>query len=246
MGNTCCTGNEQGTPIEEMKEMEPIQEAKAMDAEPAKNEEPGKPEVAPEPEPEVEEPKVAEAAKEEAERPEPAGASELQPCEFTVILKKPDPAGKWGFTLSNTKAQLAFLRDKDGIIEDWNKHNPTKAIRMGDEVIKVNGVSGIPATLMEALKSETAEIVFKRQLKLTVETKGEGPLGLELSDDTCEVKAISAGEVETYNKTAHVCLQIQPGDLLAEINGAKTSKEDASKLEEGKAHVLVFQRPGVE
>merc|ERR1719356_604811 len=116
MGNTCCTGNEQGTPIEEMKEMEPIQETKAIDAEPAKNEELGKPEVAPEPEPEVEEPKVAEAAKEEAERPEPAGASELQACEFTVILKKPDPAGKWGFWLSNTTAKLVFQRDKDGVI----------------------------------------------------------------------------------------------------------------------------------
>jgi len=44
---------------------------------------------------------------------------------------------------------------KDGIVQEWNKSNPDKAIQADDLIIEVNGIKDTSEALLGEIKSST-------------------------------------------------------------------------------------------
>mmetsp|Transcript_39037 Transcript_39037/g.112092 ORF Transcript_39037/g.112092 Transcript_39037/m.112092 type:complete len:139 (-) Transcript_39037:121-537(-) len=83
--------------------------------------------------------------------PEKEGAS---PKEFTITLKK--AAGlRLGVDVDLTDG-IALVIDKvnPGLVEEWNKANPGKAVAAGYKIVSVNGTNGNAQAMTEVCKSD--------------------------------------------------------------------------------------------
>mmetsp|Transcript_102359 Transcript_102359/g.285194 ORF Transcript_102359/g.285194 Transcript_102359/m.285194 type:complete len:211 (+) Transcript_102359:109-741(+) len=63
-------------------------------------------------------------------------------------------SGALGVTFGVFKRVLVVQEVKDGPIKDWNTKNSKKKIRPGDQILKVNGISDTPQTILETLKED--------------------------------------------------------------------------------------------
>lgn len=80
--------------------------------------------------------------------------------EFSVVIT--DTKKKLGVELSYSKASMSlFIREvaEEGMAAEHNKKNPESAIREGDRVIAVNGITGTASQLLEAYRGENSAVL---------------------------------------------------------------------------------------
>mmetsp|Transcript_70031 Transcript_70031/g.193721 ORF Transcript_70031/g.193721 Transcript_70031/m.193721 type:complete len:136 (-) Transcript_70031:125-532(-) len=77
--------------------------------------------------------------------------------EFTIKVDRRSE-GKLGLSLELPGCRVDGVND--GLVAQWNEQNPTKQVKVGDTIVKVNGISqGISEQLA---KADVLEIVFMR------------------------------------------------------------------------------------
>lgn len=86
-----------------------------------------------------------------------------RPTDF-VVLDKPSQVCKLGMdanrqTLQSTR--LLVTKIKEGLLDDWNKKNPSRAVTVGHYITAVNGVRGNASELVDEIKNaETAGMMY--------------------------------------------------------------------------------------
>eukprot|EP00747_Dinoflagellata_sp_TGD_P032872 gnl/TRDRNA2_/TRDRNA2_136266_c0_seq1.p1 gnl/TRDRNA2_/TRDRNA2_136266_c0~~gnl/TRDRNA2_/TRDRNA2_136266_c0_seq1.p1 ORF type:complete len:143 (-),score=28.79 gnl/TRDRNA2_/TRDRNA2_136266_c0_seq1:90-518(-) len=83
--------------------------------------------------------------------------------QFMVTLRRTNATDVLGIDVNHSdKITLLVDRVKDeGLVPDWNKSNPDRAIRPGDRIISVNGVAGKAMDMLEATRGASVELVLK-------------------------------------------------------------------------------------
>mmetsp|Transcript_34040 Transcript_34040/g.67637 ORF Transcript_34040/g.67637 Transcript_34040/m.67637 type:complete len:146 (-) Transcript_34040:195-632(-) len=63
--------------------------------------------------------------------------------DVTFFIKvNPKPGDKVGLDVTGLGPQLKVKTINPGIIKDWNTSNPKQAVRVGDFIVSVNGITG--------------------------------------------------------------------------------------------------------
>mmetsp|Transcript_49469 Transcript_49469/g.124599 ORF Transcript_49469/g.124599 Transcript_49469/m.124599 type:complete len:138 (+) Transcript_49469:126-539(+) len=135
MGNKCCAAEEVAGGQKDITEAQRSLATKAPDAE----------------EPEPASPAAAEEPKKSTTR------------EWTVTLKKGGGA-RLGVDVDLTDGVTMLIDSVNaGLMEEWNKANPDKAVKQDDRVISVNGQRGNATALTEVCKKDDVlEMLVKR------------------------------------------------------------------------------------
>merc|ERR1712216_105794 len=170
-------------------------------------------------------------------------------CEFTIKLKKSAVSSKWGFFLSysDNGMTMAFKDTNGEAMQEWQNSNPMKNVRIGDEIVSLNGIHGDAETLLGVMRrSNELEIVLRRQLFIYVAVKK--PLGIVFDDpDSLKVVSVSAGNIRLYNGSCLPNMSIVPGDVLLSVNGNfENLLGEIQKAAPSEDLSLVFERPKVQ
>mmetsp|Transcript_13321 Transcript_13321/g.31275 ORF Transcript_13321/g.31275 Transcript_13321/m.31275 type:complete len:147 (+) Transcript_13321:82-522(+) len=87
---------------------------------------------------------------------------QLNSNEFIVTLTKQEGAERLGIDVDLTHGALLVEKVDGGLMGDWNRANPDRAVKKGDKVIAVNGVRYDP-------KAMTAQCRQSNDLELLVQ-----------------------------------------------------------------------------
>merc|ERR1712216_415830 len=77
-------------------------------------------------------------------------------CEFALRLTRSDLSSKWGFVVvsySNESNMLAFKDTSGEAMQEWQTNNPMKKVRIGDEIISLNGITGDAEAILGVMKT---------------------------------------------------------------------------------------------
>mmetsp|Transcript_99665 Transcript_99665/g.277565 ORF Transcript_99665/g.277565 Transcript_99665/m.277565 type:complete len:141 (-) Transcript_99665:214-636(-) len=92
------------------------------------------------------------------------GGGEEEMTEFNITLKKTADEPRLGVDVDLTD-NVCLLVDKvnDGLIMNWNKEHPDKAVKVNDKIVSVNGTRGDAHKMTEVCKeSDDLEMVIQR------------------------------------------------------------------------------------
>merc|ERR1712113_1359606 len=87
--------------------------------------------------------------------------------DFRVKLTR-RPGSKLGLSVSNVssksqKVALAIKEIKAGIVDEWNNKHPEAAIKVGDFIIRCNGIHDDGSRILEAVtRSSELDVTFRR------------------------------------------------------------------------------------
>jgi len=143
--------------------------------------------------------------------------------EHVVTLHRTGGA-KLGFTF-DTKSPVPKITKvvPGGLLDLWNQKHPGGAVKVGDEIIEVNGVQGSTSIFLAAFKTSTLLKIklWRRAYSITLDKSDASPLGLSLSTDSAAVLVVtginSDGLVGQWNMR-HPEAQVQLGDEILEVN----------------------------
>lgn len=87
-----------------------------------------------------------------------------RPVEFQVTLVKNATTPLIGLGIAPSGSQTLLLKMvKEGMVQEWNKANPSQQIRAGDRIVGLNGMRGDAQKLLEAIQSNSSlAITFLR------------------------------------------------------------------------------------
>lgn len=108
-----------------------------------------------------------------------------EPTKFELTIKHPKEiitnfdkgadglAGKLGLDIAHSCLEsLCVKRVKAGMVQDWNKKHPKRAVGPGDRIVEINGQRGAASSLLDLLSTQTKlKIIFSRT-KLEGATSG--------------------------------------------------------------------------
>jgi len=88
------------------------------------------------------------------------GLGIARPTLVEVVLKKP---GDLGITINYKKSSMGIwiATLKDGLVMQWNKDHPDKAIKPHDRIVTVNGKGGHSAVLVEMLRDQSETVTLQ-------------------------------------------------------------------------------------
>mmetsp|Transcript_36858 Transcript_36858/g.83750 ORF Transcript_36858/g.83750 Transcript_36858/m.83750 type:complete len:144 (-) Transcript_36858:166-597(-) len=141
MGAKCCAGEEMknGQPEASVDAMPAVGAAKPMEEEPIKTTAP------------------------------PAAATytdskDAKTEEFVIKVRKTEGNARLGVDVDLTEGGFLIIdKVNDGLVNDWNKANPSKAIACGDKVVAVNGTRGNATAMTDICKScDNLEMTVQR------------------------------------------------------------------------------------
>jgi len=154
--------------------------------------------------------------------------------------------GKLGVAIVPEDNTMRFERlDMEGAVADYNASNNGKAVKVGDFVTSVNGVTGCaPLMLEEATKQDELQLTLARSRAFRATFKKSGSLGVTFGvfPKTLVVKEISSGPLEKWNSTNKHYV-IQPGDLFIEVNGVKDNGAEMLDALKADGDLRVMIRP---
>mmetsp|Transcript_70357 Transcript_70357/g.177329 ORF Transcript_70357/g.177329 Transcript_70357/m.177329 type:complete len:141 (-) Transcript_70357:36-458(-) len=98
-----------------------------------------------------------------AAKPGNTEKKESEGQEWTITLRK-TPGSRLGVDVDLADGEtLQVDTVNEGLVNDWNKANPSKEVRKDDRIISVNGVRGTATKLTDVCKSaEVLEMVVQR------------------------------------------------------------------------------------
>mmetsp|Transcript_2474 Transcript_2474/g.5379 ORF Transcript_2474/g.5379 Transcript_2474/m.5379 type:complete len:356 (+) Transcript_2474:185-1252(+) len=163
----------------------------------------------------------------------------------TVVINK-EPGESFGLRLAGSKdsGDIKVAGITGGLVEKWNESTPDLAVQPGDVIVKVNGVAGDTAKMVEQLKKESGSFVLVihrpnggfASLE-NKEAKAKAPV--EEEQPSAEVAAASSGngfersrhdEVVSRRRPAgtefEVCMDKSGGEAL----GLKLTKDQEQNL----------------
>mmetsp|Transcript_112875 Transcript_112875/g.207178 ORF Transcript_112875/g.207178 Transcript_112875/m.207178 type:complete len:1342 (-) Transcript_112875:80-4105(-) len=112
----------------------------------------------------------------------PAAPAPSAVMEYTVRLVRTEGSGLGLDVVPNFKAAtLVVKRVKSGLVEDWNRSNPSNRVTAGDEVFEVNGFQGDARTLASQCVDSGRQLVMKLYRK-GKELQQEGQTSPDSSD----------------------------------------------------------------
>mmetsp|Transcript_75360 Transcript_75360/g.224682 ORF Transcript_75360/g.224682 Transcript_75360/m.224682 type:complete len:221 (-) Transcript_75360:36-698(-) len=137
---------------------------------------------------------------------------------------------------------------EDGVVVDFNSSYPKQAIQPGDYITSVNGVKGGAFKMLsEARDMDDLSVTICRTRTFRAEVNKTGALGATFGvyNKVLVVQDIKAGPLLEWN-AANIEQEIQPGDQILEVNGAKgISLDIADALKEnGQLSILVLPLAG--
>jgi len=167
----------------------------------------------------------------EQSEPDPEGSPSgdpLGPGEYLVDIFK-DNRGA-GFDIEAHGNSILVARLKSGALEDWNlahEQDHEFRVRLGDRVVRVNGVEGESQDLVQELKKKgKMRIIFRRAREFNVNVHKAGrELGICVNAgheklDMLKVSATRPGAVEDWGQ-ANPGRAVQGGDRILAVNGIR-------------------------
>ncbi|CAE8735145.1 unnamed protein product, partial [Polarella glacialis] len=92
---------------------------------------------------------------------QPTGAA--QTVEFTIVLRKTASCSRLGLDVDLLSDCLLVTRVEAGLADMWNQANPDSQLRVGDRIVRVNGLSKDVDAMTASCKSHTVlEMVVQR------------------------------------------------------------------------------------
>jgi len=142
---------------------------------------------------------------------------------FTVQVDKSN-GGKLGLQFDAGTARVDTI-NRDGLIADWNASHPESKVRLGDQLLEVNGrhvlTHGVDQ-LHEVIRREQQmmKLVFAQAHFFDVcIQRGLGQkLGLKFHPGTLEIDSIDGDGLAGEWNLANSQLAISPGDRILEVN----------------------------
>jgi len=156
--------------------------------------------------------------------------------EFQIqILKDGDGAG---LEIESVNGMLLVAKLKRGPMARWNAshaHEPRAMVRIGDRILKVNGVEGDGNLLIDELKKDkhlTLVLRHAQLFKVEVE-KGSRELGMcvvggNVKLDMLKISALRDGVIQQWKSESG--WEVQVGDRITTVNGV--SGDPQAMLEE--------------
>jgi len=175
------------------------------------------------------------------------------PKQFTINLEK--SVGKLlGADLDVSCGRMGYLTIimKDGIFAEYNRTaTPDKQLRVGDYIMKVNGIQGNSLSMLDCLKRENKfEVTIQRPLLFNIAVSrkdAKTQLGVTLverpSGNSLLIKEVIKGLVMEWN-IMHPEQEVRAGDRIVSVNGKGGEVQeliDASKV--GTQLQLAISRP---
>mmetsp|Transcript_42990 Transcript_42990/g.118897 ORF Transcript_42990/g.118897 Transcript_42990/m.118897 type:complete len:218 (-) Transcript_42990:167-820(-) len=178
-----------------------------------------------------------------------APGADVESLVFDIVLRKASPSEPLGLVVTETADPPGlFVRAAREIAaEALATPNPGGCFLPGDEILKVNGVTGSPAALSAAMTDvAVVEIQARRLVKYRLSVVKKKTLGLKACEDTLEVVRILPGEICEYNKRVRPALQVFAGDKVVAANGVTESPaavlEKIASVQEGEVVELTMSR----
>eukprot|EP00419_Tripos_fusus_P011282 CAMPEP_0172665904 /NCGR_PEP_ID=MMETSP1074-20121228/7514_1 /TAXON_ID=2916 /ORGANISM="Ceratium fusus, Strain PA161109" /LENGTH=196 /DNA_ID=CAMNT_0013482255 /DNA_START=68 /DNA_END=658 /DNA_ORIENTATION=+ len=154
--------------------------------------------------------------------------------------------GKLGVAIVPEDNTLRFERlDMQGAVADYNASNRGEAVKVGDFVTSVNGVTGFAPMMLEAAtRHEDLQLTLARSRMFRATVKKSGSLGVTFGvfPKTLVVKEICSGPIEKWNSTNKHYV-IQPGDLFIEVNGVKDNGTEILEALKADGDLRILIRP---
>lgn len=162
------------------------------------------------------------------------------PNRFVATLKKTGRTTELGLDVTLRGDVILVDRVTSGVVAEWNRLHPQKALQAGDAIVSVNGLSGDSSSMMEVIRTQiTLKVTVARGGVGQAEEKSRRPavraadfrvvvrkgpgntnLGIDykMRGETIEVTRITGGLIGTWNRAnpKHDVLQ---GDLIVAVNG---------------------------
>lgn len=112
-----------------------------------------------------------------------AGDAEDDGSEFVVNVERPSSRSTLGLGLSPRGEELRVVKVKNGLIHKWNEENEAHAIRRGDSIVGVNGLTGSASELLSNIRVAhgCVELQVHRSARMDAEEPAAGGDGLGAS-----------------------------------------------------------------
>ena len=85
--------------------------------------------------------------------------------EYVVVIEKTDFANITGLQVKQSKYVVEVHMLKSGLIKEWNRQNAGRAVKVGDQLVEVNGVRGPSSKhiLQKFQREQRLELIFMRK-----------------------------------------------------------------------------------
>jgi hypothetical protein len=142
--------------------------------------------------------------------------------ETSTTLVDPQQSTTLGvdFALLFQKVVVVCAIKAGGLIDVYNKANPSTAIEAGDVLVSCNGVREDSSQMLLASKqSDYLQFLVRRVRKFQATLCLSDSLGLRLDATTMTVMEILDGPTMEYNKRSAAGFQIMKDDRIVEVDG---------------------------
>jgi len=157
--------------------------------------------------------------------------------------------GKLGMEITPLENVLKVERIQlDGAVVDYNSTHPSQAIRPGDYITTVNGVSGSAIKMLAELRKELRRgglrVALARSRTFRAAVTKAGPLGATFGvfKQVLVVQEIKEGPLQEWNRRHPSCL-IEVGDQILEVNGTKGVSTEISEAMKQDGELSIFVLP---